>query len=152
MPIVTPKIKPWVALAVLAGCGALSGCAQDTSRLSPALEQRFAAEGALRRADNIVFRFTHGQGTREAGWEDRVGSIVVTGQTVYLHKNEKVGLEITPRTRRFCEVERRTDRIRIRAGAGRSAEVWSFAPPEDAEGWAKDIRAVIRATQGAADK
>lgn len=150
VPIATLKIKRWVILtALLAGC---CGCAQDTSRLSAALEQRFKSEGILRRADNTVFRFTHGQGTREAGWEDRVGSIVVTGQTIYIHKNEKVGLEITPRTRRFCEVERQAARIRIRAGAGRSAEVWSFAPPEDAEGWTKDIRGVIRATRSAANR
>ena len=153
VPIVTANSKRWVTLAaVLAGCWAFSGCAPDTSRLSTDLERRFATEGVLRRADNIVFRYTHGQATREAGWEDRVGSIVVTGQTVYLHKNERVGLEITPRTRRFCDVERRDDRIRVRAGAGRSAEVWSFVPPEDAEGWAADIRGVIRATRRAANR
>jgi hypothetical protein len=153
VPVVTVKIKRWVTLAVLlAGCWAPAGCSQDTSRLTAPVEQRFAAEGVLRRTDNIVFRFTHGQGTRGAGWEDRVGSIVVTGQTVYIHKNDKIGLEITPRSRRFCDVERRAGRIRIRAGAGRSAEVWSFEPPEDAEGWAKDIRAVIRTTRGAANR
>jgi hypothetical protein len=142
------KRKGWVAVVVLTA--AWWGCSQDTSRLSPDIEQRFAAEGIVRRADNLAFRFTHGLGTREAGWEDRVGSIVVTGQTVYIHKNEKIGLEITPRTRRFCEVERREGRIRIRAGAGRSAEVWSFVPPQDAEGWTKDIRVVIRETRSAA--
>jgi len=150
VPIPTLKIKRWlIVAAALAGCW---GCSQETSRLSAALDQRFASEGVLRRADNIVFRFTHGQGTREAGWEERVGSIVVTGQTVYIHKNEKVGLEITPRTRRFCDVERRAGRVRIRAGAGRSAEVWSFVPPEDAEGWTKDIRGVIRTTRSAASR
>ena len=150
VPTAAVKIKQWVAFVVL--LAGVWGCALETSRLSPALEQRFAAEGVVRRADNTVFRYTHGQGTREAGWEDRVASIVVTGQTVYLHKNEKVGLEITARTRRFCEVERRERRIRIRAGSGRSAEVWSFAPPEDADGWAKDIRAVIRVTRSAANR
>jgi hypothetical protein len=148
VPIRGLKRKRWVALIlVLAWMCGPAGCSQDTTRLSPELERRFAAEGILRRADNAVFRYTHGQGTREAGWEDRVASILVTRQTVYLHKNEKVGLEITPRTRRSCEVERRADRVRIRAGTGRSAEVWSFQPAEDAEGWTRDIRAVIRATK-----
>jgi hypothetical protein len=31
---------------------------------------------------------------------------VVTGATVLVHKNEKVGVEITPRTRRWAAVER----------------------------------------------
>jgi len=151
VPIGGTKRKGWVALLiVLAGCWA--GCSQNTGRLSPDLERRFAAEGVVRRSDNVVFRYTHGYGTREEGWEDRVASIVVTGQTVYIHKNEKVGLEITPRTRRSCGVERRADRVRIRAGTGRSAEVWSFRPSDDAEAWAKDIRAVVRATRGAADR
>lgn len=150
VPIGTAKRKRWVALAVvLVGCW---GCAQETGRLTPDLEQRFAAEGVLRRADNVVFRYTHGQGTHGAGWEDRVGSIVVTGRSVYIHKNEKVGLEITPRTRRFCDVERRADRIRIRAGTGRSAEVWSFIPPEGAEAWATDIRSVVRQARTASNR
>ena len=147
VPIVGWKRKWWVAFAVL--LAAWGGCSQDTSRLSPDIERRFTTENVLRRADNIVFRYTHGLGTRQSGWEDRAGSIVVTGQTVYIHKNEKVGLEVTPRTRRFCEVERREGRIRIRAGSGQSAEVWSFVPPTDAEGWTKDIRAVIHETRNA---
>src|SRR6185503_5658777 len=90
VPIGGTKRKGWVALLiVLAGCWA--GCSQNTGRLSPDLERRFAAEGVVRRSDNVVFRYTHGYGTREEGWEDRVASIVVTGQTVYIHKNEKVG-------------------------------------------------------------
>lgn len=148
VPIRGWKRKGWVALVMLAAVW--SGCSQDTSRLSPELQRRFAAEGTVRRAENIVFRYTHGLGTREAGWEDRPASIVVTRQTIYIHKNEKVGLEIAPSTRRFCEVERREGRLRIRAGGGRSAEVWSFRPAEDAEGWAADIRAVIHETRSAA--
>ncbi len=130
--------------AGLAVAIALLGCAQDTSRLSKVLTARFAAEGIVRRADNIVFRYTHGLGTRAAGWEDRIASIVVTRQTVYIHKNEKVGLEINPHTRRVCDVERRQGRVRVCAGTGQSAEIWSFVPSDDAEGWTRDLRAAIR--------
>jgi hypothetical protein len=124
------------ALALLAL--GLLGCSSDTSRLSPEQQSRFANEGRLR----------HDAGTRSAGWEDRRGSIVVTRQTVLIHKNEKVGIEITPASRRLYEVEREGERIRIGAGSGKSREVWSFVPPDDAAGWAQDIRAVIRLARG----
>ena len=144
------KCKPrsW-AVAALAVSIACPGCGPDTGGLSRETEARLAQEGIVRREDNLVFRYTHGNGTRESGWEERVASIIVTSRTVYIHKNERVGLEINPRTRRFCEVERRQDRVRVRAGSGQSAEVWSFVPPGDAEGWTRDIRAVIRGTAGA---
>ena len=117
----------------------------DTSLLTPALAQRFEQEGVLRRADNATFRWTIGAGTRRGEWEDRVASIIVTRQTVYLHKNEEIGIEITPRSRREYKVERDGDRVRIRAGTGRNEELWSFIPPDgDAPGWTTDIRAVIR--------
>lgn len=117
----------------------------DTSLLTPALAQRFEQEGVLRRADNATFRWTIGAGTRRGEWEDRVASIIVTRQTVYLHKNEKLGIEITPRSRREYKVERDGDRVRIRVGTGRNEELWSFIPPDgDAPGWTTDIRAVIR--------
>lgn len=123
---------------------ALAGCSTDTSRLDPELLRRFQAEGIVRREDNIVFRYTEGAGTRASSWEDRRGSIVVTRQTIYIHKNEKVGLQVTPRTRKVVAVERREQRIRIRVGKGRAAEIWSFVPADDAEGWARDLRAVLR--------
>ena len=126
----------------------LSACSGDTSHLTPEQLARFDAEGRVRAADNTWFRYTHDAGTRSAGWEDRLGSIVVTRQTVLIHKNEKVGIEITPKSRRFYEVARDGNRIRIGAGSGKSREVWSFAPPDDAEGWKQDIRAVIRLAQG----
>jgi len=126
----------------------LLACSSDTSRLSPELQTRFASEGRLRQADNVWFRYTHDAGTRSAGWEDRLGSIVVTRQTVLIHKNEKVGIEITPASRRAYAVERDGDRIRIGAGSGKSREVWSFVPPDDAAGWVRDIRAVIRPARG----
>jgi hypothetical protein len=142
------KLRWWgvTALAISVVC---SACGQETGTLTPEAEARLAQEGILHRADKLVFRYTHGYGTRESGWEERVASIIVTRRTVYIHKNERVGLEINPRTRRFCEVERRRDRVRVRAGSGQSAQVWSFVPPGDAEGWTRDIRAVIRGTAGA---
>ena len=96
-------------------------------------------------ADDLYFRYTHDVGRRDAGWEDRKASIIVTRQSVIIHKNEKLGLEINPRTRRFVRVRRDGNRVRISAGGGGSAESWSFTPPDDAAGWANDIRAVIKA-------
>lgn len=122
----------------------LLACSGDTSRLAPELQARFATEGQLHRADNIWFRYTHDAGTRSAGWEDRRGSIIVTRQAVLIHKNEKIGIEITAASRRAYDVSRDGTRVRIGAGSGKSREVWSFAPPDDAEGWVRDIRAVIR--------
>jgi hypothetical protein len=84
--------------------------------------------------------------------EDRGASIVVTDSSVLIHKNEKVGLEITPRSRRYYEAERERDRVRIRSGVGRREEIWSFIPPSDPEGWTTDIRAVIRAARSAANR
>ncbi len=119
-------------------------CRESTGRLSPEWEARFAAESLLHRADDLVFRYTEGGGRRGGRWEQRLASIVVTPRSVFIHKNEKVGLELTPRTRRAVEVRRDGDRIRITAGSGRSAESWSFVPPDDPEGWARDIRTVVR--------
>jgi len=68
----------------------------------------------------------------------------VTKQSVIIHKNEKLGLEVTPRTRRYVAVRRDGNRVRISAGGGKSAESWSFVPPDDPAGWADDIRAVIK--------
>lgn len=132
------------AIAVLV-VGVLA-CSSDTSRLTPEQETRFGTEGILRRADNVWFRFTHDAGTRSAGWEDRLGSIVVTRQTVLIHKNQKIGIEITPESRRAYDVERDGGRVRIGAGSGKSREVWSFEPA-DADGWTRDIRAAIRSAR-----
>ena len=136
-----------VALVLAASCKPA-----DTSQLSPELTQRFEQEGTLKRADNIVFRWTIGAGTRRAEWEDRAASIIVTRQSVYLHKNEKVGVEITPRSRKEYKVEKDGDRVRTRAGTGRNEELWSFVPPDgDAAGWTTDIRAVIRLADSTAN-
>jgi hypothetical protein len=119
-------------------------CQQKTGNLTASEQQRIDSEGLLRRADDLIFRYTHDAGTRDAGWEDRKASIIVTRQSVIIHKNEKLGLEITPRTRRYVAVRRDGNRVRISAGGGKSAESWSFVPPDDAAGWADDIRAVLR--------
>lgn len=130
----------------------VAGCNSTTSKLSPAAEQQFAAEGITRRADDLTFRYTHDTGSRESGWENRRASIIVTRQSLLIHKNDRVGLEITQRTRRYVDVERAGGRIRIHAGSGRSQELWSFEPPSDAPGWAADIRAVAKASQSSATR
>jgi hypothetical protein len=130
---------------------ALGGCVEKTGAITPEQQQRLDAEGIVRRADDQIFRYTHGSGTRDAGWEDRKASIIVTHQSVIIHKNEKLGLEITPRTRRFVQIRRDGDRVRISAGGGQSAESWSFVPPDDAPGWAEDIRAVVKLAKGSSE-
>ena len=121
------------------------GCHRTTARLTPELEARFQQEQILRRADDQVFRYTYGGGR----WENRDASIMVTRQSVYIHKNEKVGLDITGSSRRAYEVHRDHQRVIIGAGSGQSRVSWSFEPPDgDADGWAKDIRAVVSAVTG----
>lgn len=139
----------WNTLIALA---TVSGCApEDTSRLDPAAAQRLTAETVRFRAANVVFRYSHDVRTRDAGWEDRVASIVVTDSTVLIHKNEKIGLEITPTSRRHLEVSRDGDRVRIGAGSGQSRESWSFIPPDSAAAWTTTIRAVIRRSRSVAN-
>jgi len=124
-----------------------TGCQQKTGALTAAQQQRLDGEGVVRRADDLIFRYTHDAGSRDAGWENRKASIIVTKQSVIIHKNEKLGLEINPRTRRFVQVRRDGDRVRISAGGGNAAASWSFVPPDDAAGWADDIRAVVKASK-----
>ena len=137
---------------VLALLAALTGCRERSGSLTQAQRERFAAEGIRRQADDLIFRYTDHPGRRDARWEDRLASIVVTGATVLVHKNEKVGVEITPRTRRLAAVERSGSRLRIRVGEGRTEELWSFVPPDDPAGWANDIRAVIRRSDSEATR
>lgn len=121
------------------------GDAGSTAELPAQLEARVTSEGVVRRAADLTFRYTEAPGRRRTRWEDRRASIVVTPTTILIHKNAKVGLEITPRTRRDVAVEREGGRVRLRAGRGQSEELWSFVPPDgDAAGWTKDLRAVTR--------
>ena len=98
----------------------------------------------MRRADDQVFRYTYySRSTRGTRWEDREASIIVTSRTVFVHKNGKVGLDLTPDSRKASDVRRDGDRVVISSGAGQSRVSWSFRPPEDAPGWAQSIRAVV---------
>jgi hypothetical protein len=141
----TSKVS--VAVATIVISLVAGACNRTTSKLSPAAEQRFAAEGVVRRGDDLDFRYTHDVGRRDTRWENRRASIIVTRQSVLIHKNEKIGLEITPRIRRYADVERDGNRVRIRLGSGQSQEIWSFEPESDAPGWTDAIRAVIRQSQ-----
>ena len=107
----------WTTVLIAAGTLVGAACSQKTGALTPSEQQRIDSEGVVRRADDLIFRYTHDVGRRDAGWEDRKASIIVTKQSVIIHKNEKLGLELTPRTRRFVQVRRDGDRIRISAGA-----------------------------------
>lgn len=133
MKILPSAVVVWLAI-VQGACQS-----RDTSRLTPERETALAAEGMLHRAANLTFRYTHD------GWEDRVASIIVTRQTVLIYKNEKIGLEITPASRRAYDAAREADRVRISAGTGKSKEIWSFVPPDSAAAWTESIRAVIKA-------
>lgn len=142
-PMMTRRFAGLASIALLAVVA--GSCDRSTSRLSAEQERRFQSEGIRRKEDDIVFRFTRDPGGRSERWEDRRASIIVTDSSVLIHKNDKIGLEITPRTRRDVSVQRSGGRIRIRSGKGRSEEIWSFSPQSDAEGWTTDIRATIRA-------
>ncbi len=121
-----------------------TSCARHTGKLVPEQEARFAREGIVHRADDLTFRRTIPAGQRDSGWTEKRASIVVTHESVFLHVNADLLLEITPRSTGFYEVHRDRDRISLRAGSGKSAAVWSFHPPDAADPWALDIRAVIR--------
>ena len=119
------------------------GC-QKTGKLSSQLQARFEKEGIAHRADNLTFRRTRPTGQRDSGWDEKRASIIVTRESVFLHVNGKPLVEITPRSTGFYEIHRDHDRISLHAGSGKSALSWSFRPPDDADGWARDIRAVIK--------
>ncbi len=119
------------------------GC-QKTGKLSPELQARFEKEGIAHRADDLTFRRTRPAGQRDSGWDEKRASIIVTHESVFLHVNGKPLVQITPRSTGYYEVHRDHDRIALHAGSGKSALSWSFRPPEDADSWTKDIRAVIK--------
>ena len=132
------QVTIWIGLALI------TVSCQKTGELSPELTARFEKEGIVRRADDLTFRRTIAAGRRDSSWEEKRASIVVTKETVFLHVNGKPLVEITPRSTGFYEIHRDADRLSLRAGGGKSAVSWSFRPPDDAEGWAEDIRAVIK--------
>jgi len=132
-------------------CLTLVACgAESTATLPADMEARVAGEGVVRRAADVTFRYTEAPGRRTARWEDRRASIVVTPATILIHKNAKIGLEVTPRTQREVAIERDGRRVRLRVGEGRSEVLWSFEPPDgDVAGWTRDLRAVITQTRAA---
>ncbi|MEO5721328.1 MAG: hypothetical protein ABIR71_07660 [Chthoniobacterales bacterium] len=121
----------------------LVGC-QKTGKLSPELTARFEKEGSVRRAEDLTFRRTFLAGDRDGSWDEKRASIVVTQESVFLHVNGSSLVEITPRSTGVYEIRRDHDRLSLRAGSGKSAASWSFQPPDDAEGWAVDIRRLIK--------
>src|SRR3954454_5237171 len=139
------RVHPCVSVAALA-LTALLGCSNlgTTARLPSDLDARIQREGIVRSANDLIFRYTEAPGRSRSHWEDRKASIVVTPATILIHKNAKIGLEITPRTLRAVAIERDGMRLRLRAGSGRAEELWSFQPPDgDTEGWTRDLRAVV---------
>jgi hypothetical protein len=138
-------LRKLVICLVLLGCGEGS-----TAILPPDLDTRLNREGVLRRAADLTFRYTEAPGRRSARWENRDASIVVTPSTILIHKRSKIGLEITPRSRRQISVEREGRRVRLRTGEGRSEVLWSFEPPDgDVAGWTRDLRAVTKQMKAA---
>lgn len=133
---------------MLAALAIGAACHRTTGTLPPDLASRFAAESIVRRADDQVFRYTYySRSTRGTRWEDRDASIIITRQSLFIHKNGKVGLDLTPSTRKATDVRREGDRVIISAGSGQSRVSWSFRPPDDADGWARDARAIIGEAQ-----
>ena len=141
------KAVAWVWLGLL--IPAIGACAGSTAKLSPELERRFAAEGIVRRAADLDFRYSHDLGTARSGWEDWPASIVITRKTVYIHDRDRVRLEITPRSTGLYRVRREGGRVSVRTGTGRSGRSWAFHPPDNPEQWVIDLRAVIAGTAGA---
>lgn len=137
-----------INLAPLGACLLLAllaaGCQKKTGELSPELQARFDKEGIAHRADDLTFRRTRVGDQRDAGWDEKKASVIVTRESVFLHVNGKPLVEITPRSTGFYEVHRDHDRISLHAGSGKSALSWSFRPPDDANAWTLDIRAVIK--------
>lgn len=127
-------------------------CTPDTARLEADQEARLVAQGIVLRADNLVFRHSQDVGRRDARHRDRRASIVVTRQSVLIHERGYVDFLIEPTSRRWVEVHRDSDRVRINAGTGGNTEVWSFVPPDDAGPWVRAIRDVIRASASAANR
>lgn len=136
-------LKTGFALCLALGL-TLTGCQKKTGELTAELQARFEKEGIVHRADDLIFRRTHLAGDQDGSWDEKQASIIVTGASVFLHENGKPLVEITPRSTGVYEVHREKDRIRLRAGSGKSALSWSFRPPDEADKWTTAIRAVIK--------
>ena len=131
-------------LAPIAVVLLIAACRPTTGALPDSLAQRFRAEHIVRQADDQTFRYTYySRATQGPRWEERAASIIVTQQSVFIHKNGKVGLDLSATSRKATEARRDGDRVIIGAGSGQPKVSWSFRPPEDATGWTAGIRAVI---------
>jgi len=147
---VRAAISPVGYLLTAVAAAAVACGPSDTSRLTPQLEQRLAAETLVVRLDNVLIRRSHDVGRSDAGYREGVASVLVTKRSVLIHRNGEIGFEISERSRRDLEVHRRADRVRINSGSGASTEVWSFAVRGDsAEAVTQAIRDVIGRTQAA---
>ena len=140
-------MRTWPVVALVAALGLVVACHRGTGTLSDEQQRRFEAEGVVRRAVDVDFRRTRGDENRRK-WEDGYASIVVTHASVVIHSNDRILFEITPRSTGRYRVERSHDRVAIHGGTGNSAVSWSFRPADDSEGWAHDVRAVIRGSAG----
>ena len=139
-----------VLIATLAAVVAL-GCNRTTGTLNEEHQKRFESEGVLRKGVDLLFRRTRlGDGSRTR-WEEADASIVVTRESVVIHSGDRFLFEVTPRSTGDYRVTRERDRITLQGGRGQSRVSWSFRPPEDADGWTADIRAVIRNAAGKSD-
>ncbi len=138
------KVSGILPPGIVLCCALLFFACQKTGKLSPELQTRFEKEGITHRADNLTFRRTRVGGQRDSGWDEKRASIVVTGESVFLHVNGKPLVQITPLSTGYYDVHRDHDRIILRAGSGKSAISWSFRPPDNADGWTVDIRAIIK--------
>src|SRR5262245_18226078 len=131
-------------LSIVFAVGLCCGCSRTTAELLPETVQRFESEGIVRKADDLQFRYTHGAATYRSGYEDKKASIIVTRQSLLIHQNHDGLIEITSRSTGAYRVNRDHDRVILHAGSGQSRRSYSFQPPDDPEGWTRDIRAVIR--------
>ena len=130
----------WVAIALALG---LAGCSATTSKMPPAMRQRLEADGIVRREDDAHIRYTRGMVRKQ--WDEGVASIVLTREGFVIHKNDRVLFEITPLSRDRYRVHRDHDRISVGRAMATSRASWSWRPRDaDAEGWARDLRAMLR--------
>lgn len=128
-----------LAAVVSAGCQASS-----TDPLDQGHRQRFESEGIVREAADLPFRRIRAGDGPQTQWDQADASILVTHETVVIHRGDRLLLEITTRSSGQFRVARERDSIAIQVGGGPSWVSWSFRPPEDVEGWTEDVRAVVR--------
>ena len=127
------------------------GCNWTTGTLIEEHQKRFESEGVLRKAVDVLFRRTRVRDGTRTRWEEADASIIVTRESVVIHSGDRFLFEVTPRSTGDYRVARERDRITLQGGRGQSRVSWSFRPPEDADGWTADIRAVIRNAAGKPD-